>query len=404
MQARPKKQARPWRALKLAAVVIALAAPFALAGLWYAIHRVPWLGPLLADAARVVVGPRAVSWIEDRAYRLEDRYNRWAKKGQPPRAHWEVPDADESSTPSGGGQAGQPDVPNVFRPRRVGPLFAKVAAKGDGKWVKIEDPDRPWEPPHMYKTLIHPDASRPWAELFVVAMDARRVRIEAVAGTKEPVASTAEGVKYRRTGLVPEHDRDKLLAAFNGGFKAEHGQLGMRVDGVTLLPPRKTACTVAAYKDGTLRVAAWKEIEPDSAGAVFWRQGPACMVEKGALHAGLASDTSASWGSAVGGDTVIRRSALGVSPDGAIVYMGISNYTTARALALGMQHAGASDVVQLDVNWSYPHVVVFRRGKSGKLQAELLFDGFVYEKLAYTVNGAERDYFYVARRDEMPTN
>jgi hypothetical protein len=394
---RKRKDSRLRRMVKRTLVVLAIATPLSMLLLWYAIHRIPWLGPRLADAARIVLGPRAVSWLEDRAYRIEDRYNRWSKKGEAPHAHWEVPDAPdvkEPDAPDGGAPA---DPQAGFRPKKIGPLFASVAAKGDGVWVPVPDPERPGEPPRIYKTLIHPDQSRSWAELFVVAMDAHRVRVAAVAGTKEPAATTTAGAAYRRTGLVPERDRNDLLMAFNGGFKTEHGQLGMRVDGVTLVPARKTACTVAAYKDGALKIASWKEIEPDSASAVFWRQGPACMLENGTLHPGLASDTNASWGSAVGGDTVIRRSALGLSPDGATIFMGISNYTTARALALGMQHVGAADVVQLDVNWSYPHVVVFRPNKNGKPRAELLFDGFVYQPLAYTVNGSERDYFYVTR-------
>jgi hypothetical protein len=392
---RPKTKRKPthlWRVVKRVLVALAIATPLSLLLLWYAIHKIPWLGPKLADGARVVLGPRAVSWIEERAYKIEDRYNRWSKKDEAPKAHWDVPDLPEPEVKDGGA-----DTPVGFRPKKVGPLFPKVAAKGDGVWVPVVDPDHAGDPPRVYKTLIHPDESRSWAELFVVAMDARRVRIAAVAGTKEPAATTAAGAAYRRTGLIPERDRDDLLAAFNGGFKTEHGQLGMRVDGVTLLPAKKTACTVAAYKDGALKIGSWKAIEPDASRAVFWRQGPACMLENGDLHPGLASDTNASWGSAVGGDTVIRRSALGLSPDGATIFMGISNYTTARALALGMQHVGAADVVQLDVNWSYPHVVVFRKNKSGKPRAELLFDGFVYQPLAYTVNGAERDYFYVTR-------
>jgi hypothetical protein len=396
-KARGKPAPRVRRVLVRIAVVLAIITPIGIGVLWYAIHKVPWLGPKLADAARVVLGPRAVSWLEERAYKVEDRYNRWSKKGEQPHAHWDVPDTPEADAPDGG--ASVADTPTGFRPKKIGPLYKSVAAKGDGKWVPVADPDHPGDAPRMYKTLIHPDQSRSWSELFVVAMDAHRVRIAAVAGTKEPAPTTAAGAAYRRTGLIPERDRADLIAAFNGGFKAEHGALGMRVDGVTLLPAKKNACTVAAYKDGVMKIASWKEIEPHASDALYWRQGPACMLEDGALHPGLASETNASWGSAVGGDTVIRRSALGLSPDGETIYMGISNYTTARALALGMQHAGASDVVQLDVNWSYPHVVVFRRNKGGKPRAELLFDGFVYQPLAYTVNGSERDYFYVTRSD-----
>jgi Phosphodiester glycosidase len=439
--AKAKRAGTWWRRIKHTCVTLLVGTPITLGVLWYAIHKVSWLGPLLADAARAVLGPNAVSWMEDRAYRAEDRYNRWARRGEKPQAHWEVPPADsqgaaagpdpepepppvalavaDAATTADAARDAAPDavskrvadagaaasaVPAGFRPRRVGPLFPEVAAKGDGTWVKVDDPGHPGEKAVLYKTLLHVDAKRPWAELYVVAMDARALRVSLVAGTKEPIASTREGQAYPRgrKGLVPDADRDALVAAFNGGFKAEHGQLGMRVDGVTLLPPRKTSCTIAAYEDEgddvPLRVATWAKLEPTAAKMAWWRQGPSCLVEDGAIHPGLVNEESMSWGSAVGGDTVIRRSALGLSADGRIVFVGVSNYTTARAIALGMLHAGADDVVQLDVNWSYPHFVLFKRAPDGQRDGQLLFDGFVYHRGEYTVNPTTRDFFYVTRR------
>ncbi len=442
--ARASAKAKPagkWkRRLKRAFVTLLVGTPLALGVLWYAIHHVPWLGPWLADAARAVLGPDAVSWMEDRAYRLEDRYNRWTRRGEAPKAHWDVPPADSqgaatppepepATLPADAGSAGDKDAalvatsgvmsgadggdgggaratvahePSVFRPKKVGPLFPEVTAKGDGTWVKVEDPGHPGGNAVLYKTLLHVDAKRPWAELFVVAMDAGALRFSLVAGTKEPIASTREGQAYPRSkkGMVPEEDRDALVAAFNGGFKAEHGQLGMRVDGVTLLPPKKTACTIAAYADDDtpLRVGTWTNLEPTATKMAWWRQGPSCLVEDGAIHPGLANEEAMSWGSAVGGDTVIRRSALGLSADGRTVFVSVSNYTTARAIALGMKHVGAVDVVQLDVNWSYPHFVVFKRAPSGQRDGQLLFDGFVYHKGEYTLNPTTRDFFYVTRR------
>jgi hypothetical protein len=314
-----------------------------------------------------------------------------------------LPLATDDAGADGGADGGADAAvrPRRFRPRNVGPLFPEVAAKGDGTWVAVADPLHPGAPTVLFKTLIHVDSKRPWAELFVVAMDVHALRLSLVAGTKEPIASTREGQDYPRgrKGIVPERERDALTAAFNGGFKAEHGQLGMNVDGVTLLPPKKTACTVAAYKDESLRIGTWSKLDAPSQMA-WWRQGPSCLVEDGAIHPGLVNEETMSWGSAVGGDTVIRRSALGISADGRILYMSVTNYTTARAIALGMKHVGASDVVQLDVNWSYPHFVLFKRAGSGTPEGVLLFEGFVFHKGEYTTNPTTRDFFYVTRRGD----
>jgi hypothetical protein len=68
----------------------------------------------------------------------------------------------------------------------VGPLYSSVAAEGDGFWQAVPDPRRPAEPPVLWRTLIHPDKKRPWSELFVVAVDFRRVKLNVVPGTREP--------------------------------------------------------------------------------------------------------------------------------------------------------------------------------------------------------------------------
>jgi hypothetical protein len=77
-------------------------------------------------------------------------------------------------------------------------------------------------------------------------------------------------------------------------------------------------------------------------------------------------------------DTVIRRSAIGLDASRRILYVGISNNTTARALAEGMHHAGAVDVAQLDVNWSYPKFLLYKLGDNGEVVAQAPVDGFEY--------------------------
>ena len=272
-----------------------------------------------------------------------------------------------------------------------------MSAAGDGIWVPVDDPMHPSEQAVLFKSLIHPDLERPWAELFVVAIDLRQTDTFAAAGTIEPVAATGEGERYARLGFVPEQYRGDLVAAFNGGFKAEHGHYGMKVDETVLLPPRPKACTMARYRDGALRIGTWATLGSDGGEMTWWRQTPACMVEDGKLHPGLAKEEATSWGSALGGETVVRRSAVGLDRERKTLYVGVSNATHARAIALGMRHAGASDVAQLDINWSYPHFVMFRPTKEGIPEGFSLFEGFAYEGNTYITRRSQRDFFYVIR-------
>lgn len=377
----------------------AIAAPILVIALWIAVHKIEWLGPLIANGLRAVIGTDRVAKLEDFVYGVEDRFNRWWKKDEKPKAYWEVPpDEPEPATIPASADGGAPALP-PFRPKDVGPVHATWSAPGDGKWVALKDVRRPGEPAHMYKTLLHPDKNRSWAELFVVAIDLRRAELFAVAGHHEPKSFEKEGMKYKRPALIAKEHHEGLLAAFNGGFMTEHGWYGMKVDGVTLVKPRDTACTVAMYDDGTLEIATYKTIADKEPRMKWYRQAPGCMYEDDKLHPGLAAPDSRAWGATLDGETVIRRSAIGLDASGKVLLVGISNHTTARAIADGMHHAGAIDVAQLDVNWSYPKFVLFEPGEAGPdLMAVPLAPGFEFSQDEYIRKRAIRDFFYLSRK------
>jgi hypothetical protein len=379
----------------------AIAAPILVIGLWIAVHKVEWLGPMIANGLRAVIGTDRVAKLEDFVYGVEDRFNRWWKKDEKPKAYWEVPPEEpEPATIPASVDGGAPSLP-PFRPKDVGPVHASWSAPGDGKWVALKDVRRPDEPPYMYKTLLHPDKNRSWAELFVVAVDLRRADLYAVPGHHEPKSFEKEGMKYKRAAVIPKEHHEELLAAFNGGFMTEHGWYGMKVDGVTLVKPRDTACTVALYDDGKLEIATWKTIAGKEPRMKWYRQAPGCMYEDDQLHPGLAAPDSRAWGATLDGETVIRRSAVGLDASGKVLLVGISNHTTARALADGMHHAGAIDVAQLDVNWSYPKFVLFEPAEAGPdRMAVPLAPGFEFSEDEYIRRRSIRDFFYLLRKPD----
>jgi hypothetical protein len=198
-----------------------------------------------------------------------------------------------------------------------------------------------------------------------------------------------------------------LLAAFNGGFMTKHGRHGMHVDGVTLVSPRPMLCTVLGLDDGTLRIASWRALKDEAARAtreaqlVFWRQAAPCTYEQGRLNPLLEDESVRNWGATIDRDVVIRRSAIGLDSARSRLYIGISNDTTAPAIARAMHHAGASDVAQLDVNWSYPKFLLYERGSAGQLRARGLFEGFVFRPDEYVVRPSQRDFFYLVRRQPV---
>jgi len=265
----------------------------------------------------------------------------------------------------------------------------------------MTDSRRPSEAPRLYKTLLHPDKSRSWAELFVVAVDLNTVEVLPVLGYQEPRTDKPEAQGYERRAKIPEEHWGALLGAFNGGFMAEHGGYGFAYDGITFLDPREDACTLAHFADGGFEVRTWTALKENVSSMVWYRQAPACMVENGELHPLIKVHQSRKWGATLDGETVIRRSAVGLSADRKVLFVGITNHTTAKVLAMGMRHAGAIDVAQMDVNWSYPKFVTYSPDKKGVLRPVALAEGFEFSQQLYLRERSMRDFFYLARKEEV---
>ena len=361
-----------------------------LGGAWLGVRHVPWFGPMVADGLRSVVGSERVTQLEEAVAGAEDRVQQVVSDGKARSLSEATPSellvnvAEVTSTAE------------AVAPAPVGALYPATASAEDGTWQAVNARAGAGESGAMYRTIVHPDSERVYAELFVFALDLSKLSVHAVAGSIEPKsAEPMPGVT--RPGVIPESDRAELVAAFNGGFKAEHGQFGMMVDGSELLAPKAQSCTFAATADGGLRIAPWTGLEGTSA-LTWWRQTPGCMVADGTLHPGLRSADSRNWGATLEGKTVIRRSAVGLSVDGRTLFVGISNATTARALALGMQHVGSRDVAQLDVNFSFPRFLLYREGEHSALHAVGAVRGLLYQPDEYLGHASTRDFFYVTAR------
>jgi hypothetical protein len=379
-------------------LIAAAAIVGAVLGLWVAIHRFDWMGPFVANTLRSIVGTDNVARLEDLVYAVEDAANRVSKKNEAPKAYWAVPSSTAPASIASASPNQAEKVP-ALRPKDPGPALKQWSAKGDGIWVPITDPRRPGEEPYLWKTLLHPDVSRGWAEVFVVAVDLRRVDVHAMAGTREPKTEGDRPETYERKAKIPQEHHEELLAAFNGGFMTEHGGYGMKVDGVVLVSPKPEVCTLVRYRDGSMQIATWKHIAAREPEMEWYRQAPACMYENGKIHPGLTAGSGLKWGATLDGDTVIRRSAVGLSADRQILYVSITNHTTARVLADGLRHVGAVDIAQLDVNWSYPKFVLFEPRDAGpERKAVALANGFEFSEDEYIRNRARRDFFYLVRK------
>jgi len=390
--------------------------------------------PELVDQARAVVGPAPIAFAENTFYGLADVYHRLTFRGRTTPGYWESP-TPQTARPAVSVVTAplQPSAPHVaavkehrsslpvpatptlapsptpeptptpaptvsptpvfiFRPRDVSPLYAQLAAPGEGVWIAMPnalDAKRA-APPLMYKTFLHPDPARPFARVAVVAIDATRVHLHAVAGTGEPVSPAP----VERTGLIPTSDLPSLVAAFNGGFRAMHGHYGMMVNRQTLLPPQPGSATIAIYPDGHVDIAPWPVISDTLPQMESFRQTPPYLAYRGQVNPALANERSVVWGAAVDSNTVIWRSALGLSADGRTLFYAAGESLTARRLAEALVAAGASNVAELDVNWSFERFLTYAP-VNGHLAEDVLLNGMIYQPGMYVSRPAQRDFFYL---------
>lgn len=300
-----------------------------------------------------------------------------------------------TATASAAAEAPPPDPGPPFPPRDVTPPVERTKKEGDGVFT-VFGPKGPGGAPLMARTIFHPHAIKPHPYVVVVAVDLRRVDLELVAGMDEPSSKTIP--KERRTGLVPKQELSRLVAVFNGGFMTKHGKFGARIGQDAFVPPREDACTVGVRSaDRGVVVAPWPEVAPDEAKLAFWRQTPVCMVDGGVLHPDLQDEKSRKWGGAENGDKEVRRSAIGVDATGKILFYGLGEWTTPKSIAVAMKTAGAADVAELDINYSYTFFMLYgpAQGGNGLEVSEPLVDKLKFSKRGHVEKPVHRDFFYL---------
>ena len=243
-----------------------------------------------------------------------------------------------------------------------------------------------------YRTFLQPDPERPYTLVAVVAIDLARTRLHFVLGTTEPAGQNDQP----RSGAIPKNDRlpNVLLAAFNGGFQARHGQFGAMADGVMALPPRDGLGTLVIYKSGKVSLGEWGpgwEITPDM--EAFRQNGP-LVIQAGQVNPRIYNNSPQDWGYTVNDVSPTVRTGVGLSRDGNTLLYFCGPSLSMEMLAKTMQAAGAWNAIQLDINNYWALFVTFHSSGSTLVPAALLPRLMVANIERYLWNYS-RDYFYI---------
>jgi hypothetical protein len=150
-----------------------------------------------------------------------------------------------------------------------------------------------------------------------------------------------------------------LVAAFNAGFPMQDSNGGYYTDGKNVKALVNNAASVVIYKDGTMTVGSWGTQVWMSNQVASVRQNLKLIVNDAKPVKGLQDENSAKWGMTLGGGYNIWRSGLGITKDGAIVYVG-GPAMSIRDLANILVRAGAVRALQLDINTGWVQFAAFK--------------------------------------------
>jgi hypothetical protein len=283
-----------------------------------------------------------------------------------------------------------PVITSMLPAWQPAPLTPLGRLAGEGQWspyLLAAD----GQTPVAYRTFLQPDPRRPYSIPAIVAFDLQATRLHFVLGSVEPRSTTP---RPPGTGVIPAADLRPgvLLATFNGGFKARHGEYGAMAGGFVALPPINGLGTVAMYSDGRVKIGEWGKDIKATPDMVAWRQNGKMLVHNGKINPATAL-TTAGWGVTIKGEAVTWRSGLGLSADGRTLYYVAGLQLDVATLARVMAQAGAAEAFELDVNEFWVHFAAIRSNGSN-LVAEPLLSAMKSQVDRY-LKGFSRDFFYV---------
>ncbi|MGH3320323.1 MAG: phosphodiester glycosidase family protein [Streptosporangiaceae bacterium] len=323
-----------------------------------ALITVSWsYGHALAAPGSVGVGVRTVEWVRNHGGALpvswaEDVWYRLhapPKGGNPPPGA--IPPADHSAGQTRHKASGRTHGPVHLPPPKPIPSIAHPPLPGEGHWHPAGR--RVHGLPAVYVAYLRPDHVHTSLVAGVAWMDPKLLAAKLFAGNQQP-----GGGPWPYMAPIPRHMRQSLVAAFNSGFKLQDAHGGFYAYGRTAKPLVKGAASLVVDKNGAVNVGTWGHELHMSPRVAAVRQNLTLIVDHGRPVPGLGHGSYTRWGTTVGNQVLVWRSAVGITRHGALLYVagdGLSVSSLANVLA----HAGAVRGMEMDINSSWTSFYTF---------------------------------------------
>jgi hypothetical protein len=255
------------------------------------------------------------------------------------------------------GSRSEAHAQTIAWPPPVKPVFPHPLP-GEGVW-KPTGPPIDGGPPVLV-TTYRPDLEYPQIVAYVAWFDHTRTEIGYYPGRYEPPNAAVRGPM-----MVPDDQRSRLLATFNGGFIYTDGNNGSAVNGRTNEPLSDGNATLIGYSDGRIAIVKWSGGPNPGPGVAWARQSLAPIVWNGQLNPDLNTDpNSPQWGYTLGGVTQVWRTGVGIDSRGNLIYVAADGQTVI-SLAQILQHLGAVRAMEFDINPAWHTLITYTHGANG---------------------------------------
>jgi hypothetical protein len=269
--------------------------------------------------------------------------------------------ASGSSAPSGPGstiavRVGTPGTPPLPAPGTLRPFSGAPAYPGQGAWQPAGRLVA--GQPAVYETSLVPTGGT--SRAGVAWMDTDLLSARLYSGSLSP-----GGGPYKYTAPVAPTEASSLVAAFNGGFKMADAHGGYYTENRMIRALVLGHASLVIYANGAVTVGAWGSdvIMTPSVAAV--RQNLYPLVINGRPSARAYTRSWRAWGRTCPcgtghhGSEHQWRSALGVTADGALVYV-VGPLLDPLQVADLLVRAGVVRGMELDINPTWPVFASFK--------------------------------------------